>query len=457
MCSAPLDVTHVTGATVRCRYCGNTSILPEELRGVPGRRMPKGAPGSLGSMVDQAMKMAEVAQLAHAGNKIAAIKLYRETFGCGLKEAKDAVEQIAAGHQVVFTQADFQHGNVSAQPFQAAQLMAQVAAPHAKKVGRWVLIFILLLVLVPIGIAVFGIISTMNAVHKSVSNMPGMPSSSSSSSRATTQPTPSFAAATSEFGSDGIGAGQFKDARSVAVDPEGRIYVGEYQGGRIQVFDAQGKFITQWMVDPKAALFDLEVDRKGVVYVVQPKATYRYNGATGELLGELPKPPSNPYETYYDLDVGLDGSLYALSGHFNVVHLGPDGTFRTVINLRQKTGEDSSFDKLAVDGQGNIYVMGSSDETVFKLAPDGRYINRFGGRGDGPGQFRSTHGLAVDGQGRIYVSDVGRGVQVFASDGRYLDSFGGREVIFGIAITDSNEIFATARNSHKIIKYVPVK
>jgi hypothetical protein len=38
---------------------------------------------------------AEVRRLVAAGNLINAIKLYRERTGCGLKEAKDAVERIS--------------------------------------------------------------------------------------------------------------------------------------------------------------------------------------------------------------------------------------------------------------------------------------------------------------------------------------------------------------------------
>ena len=38
--------------------------------------------------------MAEVERLANSGQKIAAIKAYREIHGVGLKEAKDAVEKL---------------------------------------------------------------------------------------------------------------------------------------------------------------------------------------------------------------------------------------------------------------------------------------------------------------------------------------------------------------------------
>jgi ribosomal protein L7/L12 len=44
----------------------------------------------------------QVKELANQGNKIAAIKLYRETTGVSLAEAKDAVEAIIAGIPVTF-------------------------------------------------------------------------------------------------------------------------------------------------------------------------------------------------------------------------------------------------------------------------------------------------------------------------------------------------------------------
>jgi hypothetical protein len=80
------------------------------------------------------------------------------------------------------------------------------------------------------------------------------------------------------FGSEGIGPGNFKDARSIAVDAQGRIYVGEYSGGRVQVFDSSGKFLTQWSVDPKMPLRGLAADRDGTVYVVQRATKARRAG-----------------------------------------------------------------------------------------------------------------------------------------------------------------------------------
>src|SRR6185503_8579693 len=92
----------------------------------------------------------------------------------------------------------------------------------------------------------------------------------------TTRPTPGnkekpsgFAETILDFGSEGIGPGMFKDARAIAVDASGKIYVGEYTGGRVQVFDPDGKFITQWSVDRKMPLTGMAADRNGIIYIVQ--------------------------------------------------------------------------------------------------------------------------------------------------------------------------------------------
>src|SRR5215472_12712501 len=75
-------------------------------------------------------------------------------------------------------------------------------------------------------------------------------------------PTPGFATAVLKFGDEGVGPGLFKDARSVAVDGAGNIYVGEYMQRRVQVFDSTGKFVTQWIAGPEMEIQAMAADRK---------------------------------------------------------------------------------------------------------------------------------------------------------------------------------------------------
>jgi hypothetical protein len=102
-------------------------------------------------------------------------------------------------------------------------------------------------------------------------------------------PTPGFATVALTFGAEGIGPGQFNDARHVAVDGTGSIYVAEWVGGsRVQRFDPSGQFVSLWTVaDSQAIVTDLAADRQGTVYVIQGRKISRYNGTTGEALGQI--------------------------------------------------------------------------------------------------------------------------------------------------------------------------
>jgi len=48
------------------------------------------------------------------------------------------------------------------------------------------------------------------------------------------------------WGKYGTGIGEFNLPHSVAVDKEGRVYVGDRENQRIQIFDSDGNFIRQW-------------------------------------------------------------------------------------------------------------------------------------------------------------------------------------------------------------------
>jgi DNA-binding beta-propeller fold protein YncE len=49
-----------------------------------------------------------------------------------------------------------------------------------------------------------------------------------------------------EWGTRGTAPGQFHTPHTIAIDAHDRVYVGDRENNRIQVFDTDGKFITQW-------------------------------------------------------------------------------------------------------------------------------------------------------------------------------------------------------------------
>jgi streptogramin lyase len=421
-------------------------MVPEELR-VKSAQPEKPAP-SLVNLPVQAARLGELGQLVRSGNKIAAIKLYRELFGVGLKDAKEAVERLEQGKPVeVMHLSGGAYRNVQLDPAQFPPAPASFQSPRNSSCLKPLLVVVFIFLLVG-GMITFIISFAVNRVRDAViSNAPGGPGSKPGTSSSS-----GFASVALEFGSDGIGPGQFKDARSIGVDGEGRIYVGEYLGGRVQIFDAQGKFINQWTIDPKMPLRGMAVDRKGTVYVVQKGVITRYEGTTGKLLGSLSYSGGAGFD---DVAVTQDGGVVAATSGASddIIRFNSSSqaiqTIRKAISSQTERSELNT--RLAVDGEGSIYALGSFNNAVFKFSREGRFITRIGSTGNEPGQFRALSALAVDGQGRIYVSDT-KGIQVFDTNGRYLDVFKvPNNVGFGLVFNDRNELLVVSRN--KVFKF----
>ena len=133
-CTASLDYDG-RSETMRCTYCGTTIIVPESLK------TPSATLGTLGDEdPTQAATIHKILRLVQEGQKIEAIKLYRETFGVSLAEAKDAVERLERGDPTAIT----------------STTIATVGATTAATTGCGCLLpLIILLVVVGVGFAIF--------------------------------------------------------------------------------------------------------------------------------------------------------------------------------------------------------------------------------------------------------------------------------------------------------------
>lgn len=49
-----------------------------------------------------------------------------------------------------------------------------------------------------------------------------------------------------DWGKRGVGEGEFNQPHAICIDAQGRVYIGDLKNHRIQIFDAQGKFLAQW-------------------------------------------------------------------------------------------------------------------------------------------------------------------------------------------------------------------
>jgi len=453
-CGAPLD-PQPGEVTIKCGYCGNSVVLPQSMRApVSHGNFATSSRGfDLNSVVGQAARIKEVVELVRAGNKLEAIKLYREITGKDLKESKDAVEAIAAGRPFEL--------NLDSQVSIGGGSFSQSAITvdaRGSKLGLWLGCGITVIVLFIIGSTLLPVLATVPFIAALVGSssdiqlpgkepgepidiqIPGLPA------------TASFAKQVLAFGEKGSGAGLFDDPRYVAVDGAGNIYVGDYQDGRVQVFDGEGQFQRQINIGD-TILRGMAVSPGGDLYLAYDGEVHFYDPSGGPA-GTL------AYDDYIDaITLGADGSLYAVMDGETLLRFAPDGSLTLEIpdSVSSVTSDPELNASVAVDGLGNLYVLGSFNSAVFIYSPEGTFVDRFGGntntpaQGVDPGRFQAVDAIAVDGYGRIFVSDIW-GIQMFTSDGQYIDYLDIDGVAFGMAFDLQNNLYI-ASNSPKVFKY----
>jgi sugar lactone lactonase YvrE len=80
---------------------------------------------------------------------------------------------------------------------------------------------------------------------------------------------------------------------------------------------------------------------------------------------------------------------------------------------------------IAVDAQGNYYVIEAANNRIQRFNPGGVFLNQWGGQGSGEGQFEHPTGIAVAGDDTVYVVDtINHLILRFTADGGFLSQWG---------------------------------
>lgn len=130
------------------------------------------------------------------------------------------------------------------------------------------------------------------------------------------------------WGRKGDAPGEFDLPHTILVGPDGRVYVGDRENYRLQIFDTDGKFLEQW------------------THVGSP----------------------------WGLELAADSSIFIADGHNNrILRVGLEGDVMGQISSGGKTAGKVDFaHHLAVDSQGNVYVAEIKNWRVQKFMPTPR-------------------------------------------------------------------------------------
>ena len=107
------------------------------------------------------------------------------------------------------------------------------------------------------------------------------------------------------FGSPGRGPGEFMVPHSIRVSQDNRVYVADRENHRVQVFTAEGEFLTQW-TDFKFPM-SVHIDSSQVVYVTDQIPRISLFTLDGELLSR-----GRTFEGMHQVYTDSQGSLYGI-------------------------------------------------------------------------------------------------------------------------------------------------
>lgn len=426
----------------KCQFCQSNVIVPASVMQNSNNFGGVGALdfGDLSALTGKALKIAEIQKLIQSGQKIYAIKLFRETFGVGLKEAKDAVDAMEEGKSIDISGMKIQSADLRANP-----TVIKIDGKVGKAVGGSILVTFIVVGLLILGVIVAAFYLISSSVSRVVDETQrNISLSNAQTPQSRTPENLSIAQEILKFGGEGIGAGKFKDNRTITTDANGRIFSADYSGGRIQVFDKNGDFQSQITSDTTKTVDTLGTDRKGNLFVLQGYDLHRFKAENGENLGKT------RIDSASDLAIGLDGKIYVATRRGEIQVFDAEGATLKTIQIGKELNL-SEIRQITIDGAGNIFALDGKTFAIFKLAPDGKLLTRFGGRDNkSNAMFSGTpQALAVDSQGRLYVSQVSR-ISIFDTNGNYLNDFKTTQA-FGMTFNDADELFVASRPF--VVKY----
>ena len=118
-----------------------------------------------------------------------------------------------------------------------------------------------------------------------------------------------------KWGVTGAEKGEFRDPHALAMDSEGKLYVGDRGNSRIQIFDQEGEWIATWTQFGRPS--GLFIDKNDVLYSADSESHVPWSGNWGWKRGIRIGSTDDAWVVFFIPDPGqpgMDGSTTAAEG-----------------------------------------------------------------------------------------------------------------------------------------------
>ncbi|HXI29340.1 MAG TPA: peptidyl-alpha-hydroxyglycine alpha-amidating lyase family protein [Vicinamibacterales bacterium] len=242
-------------------------------------------------------------------------------------------------------------------------------------------------------------------------------------------PTPAVSAAGAPL------AWNFIQVASVAVTPRGTVLVLHRGAHPIIEFERGGAFVRSW----GDGMFS-EGKVAGIPESFWTADKSHYSAVYG--------PAGCTSCGAHSIRFDPQGNLWIVDAPGHVVYkMAPDGKEALRLGTKNTAGSDASHFNLPTDVAfgpgGEIFVTdGYGSARVAKYSRDGKFLQQWGTRGTGRGEFGLPHNLVIDSRGRVYVTDRdNQRVEVFDGNGAFLSQWTGTGGVSGLALTRDQRIW----------------
>jgi outer membrane protein assembly factor BamB len=260
------------------------------------------------------------------------------------------------------------------------------------------------------------------------------------------------------IGQQGSGDGEFINPQGLALDEQGNIYVADTGNARLQILDPQGNLLLAIADERLTAPRYVALDDAGRIYVSDTSERVHVFSARGDPLQSFGQPGSLPsqFSGIADLAVNAQGQLYVVdSGNSRVQ------TFSLLSGLLFTFGDEgdpaellSRPEGIALDAEGSVYVSDAGNNRVRKHAPGGTFLRSLGA------QISEPREIDFDQQGNIYVTDGDRGlIQVLDTQGHLLWELGEGQLDdpWGVAVDEEGRVFVADSGNHRLVVFAPAE